>query len=173
MSYADAFIPCIKYCITYESTNSSRLVCSLGVKWLRSIMVKNMVNRAAVKGMTETITGLMPIVQSEVSKLQGGEGKEILVETSHSSQKEENGTPEHTKSMANESTNHSQKATPLSRMLSFVWILCILMTIYQIYNQYRYESLMNVGMKWKGVYLRDIEDQLLQKDIALGYVNQG
>ncbi|KAI8082930.1 uncharacterized protein BX664DRAFT_267811, partial [Halteromyces radiatus] len=71
LPYADAFIPMIKLCITFTSINSCRLVCSFGVKWLKSIMMKGMVNRAAVKGMSETITSLIPIVEQEASALQG------------------------------------------------------------------------------------------------------
>ncbi|ORX60370.1 hypothetical protein DM01DRAFT_1300121 [Hesseltinella vesiculosa] len=63
LPYADAFIPIIKLCITYISPTSCRLACYIGVKWLKSIMVKGMVNKAAMKGMAETINTLVPIVE--------------------------------------------------------------------------------------------------------------
>ncbi|KAG2216022.1 hypothetical protein INT46_007082 [Mucor plumbeus] len=65
LPYADAFIPTIKYCITYETASSCRLMCSVGVRWLRSIFVKSVVNRAATKGMQETIAGILPIIKQE------------------------------------------------------------------------------------------------------------
>ncbi|CAO3607983.1 unnamed protein product [Cunninghamella echinulata] len=63
LPYADAFIPTIKLCITYNTSSSCNLRCSTGVKWLKSIMVKGMVNRAAFKGMAETISVLLKIVE--------------------------------------------------------------------------------------------------------------
>ncbi|CAO3594773.1 unnamed protein product [Absidia cylindrospora] len=63
LPYADAFIPMIKLCITYTSPTTCRLVCNIGVKWLKSIMVKGMVNRAAFKGMSDTVSALTPIIE--------------------------------------------------------------------------------------------------------------
>ncbi|KAI8332136.1 hypothetical protein BC941DRAFT_474549 [Chlamydoabsidia padenii] len=63
LPYADAFIPTMKFCITYNSPNTCRLVCNIGVKWLKSVMVKGMINRAALKGMGETISALTLIVE--------------------------------------------------------------------------------------------------------------
>ncbi|KAI8069220.1 hypothetical protein BC940DRAFT_298190 [Gongronella butleri] len=65
LPYADAFIPMIKMCITQTSPTSCRFMCNTGVKWLKSIMVKGMVNKAAMRGMAETVTTLVPIVQQQ------------------------------------------------------------------------------------------------------------
>ncbi|ORZ22496.1 hypothetical protein BCR42DRAFT_345381 [Absidia repens] len=68
LPYADAFIPMIKLCITYTSPTTCRLICNIGVKWLKSIMVKGMVNRAAFKGMSDTISALIPIIEQAASQ---------------------------------------------------------------------------------------------------------
>ncbi|KAI9491484.1 hypothetical protein BDB00DRAFT_483753 [Zychaea mexicana] len=65
LPYADAFIPCIKYCITYVSEAECQLSCCMGVKWLKSIMVKTMVSRAATKGMSDTIKALVPLIEHD------------------------------------------------------------------------------------------------------------
>ncbi|ORZ16542.1 hypothetical protein BCR42DRAFT_37851 [Absidia repens] len=87
LPYADAFIPMIKLCITYNSPTTCRLVCSIGVKWLKSIMVKgklkSMVNRAAIKGMSETIAALTPIVeQTAAQEKRGGQEKQQMTAAS-------------------------------------------------------------------------------------------
>ncbi|KAI9322134.1 hypothetical protein BX666DRAFT_577133 [Dichotomocladium elegans] len=66
LPYADAFISCIKYCITHVSQNTCQLTCHIGVRWIKSIMAKGMVSRAAMKGMNDTIDALIPIIQHDL-----------------------------------------------------------------------------------------------------------
>ncbi|CEP12823.1 hypothetical protein [Parasitella parasitica] len=68
LPYADAFVPYVKYCITWVSPDRCKLSCYTGVKFLKNILVKGMVNKAAMKGMSENIAVFMPIVQQEASR---------------------------------------------------------------------------------------------------------
>lgn len=84
--YADAFLPLLKFCITSTPQEAGcTLTCSAGVKWYKSIMVKckfkkkkhtfilyfincistAIVSRAAMKGMSDTIQALIPLIQQE------------------------------------------------------------------------------------------------------------
>lgn len=69
LPYADAFVPYVKYCITWISKDRSKLSCFTGVKFLKNILVKGIVSKAAMKGMQENITIFMPIVKNEANKL--------------------------------------------------------------------------------------------------------
>ncbi|KAG1381717.1 hypothetical protein G6F61_002916 [Rhizopus arrhizus] len=69
LPYADAFVPYLKYCITWVSQDRCRLACHTGVKFLKNILVKGIVNKAAMKGMSENLEVFVPIIQNEVSKL--------------------------------------------------------------------------------------------------------
>jgi hypothetical protein len=75
LPYADAFVPNLKFCITWVSKGKCKLSCHIGVKWLKSIMVKSMVNKAALKGMSDTIAALLPIVKDDTAKLRYPSGK--------------------------------------------------------------------------------------------------
>ncbi|GAA5803830.1 hypothetical protein EDC94DRAFT_536683 [Helicostylum pulchrum] len=68
LPYADAFVPYVKYCITWVDKNRSKLSCYTGVKFLKNILVKGIVNKAAMKGMSENLAVFMPIVKREASK---------------------------------------------------------------------------------------------------------
>ncbi|KAG2205633.1 hypothetical protein INT46_003460 [Mucor plumbeus] len=68
LPYADAFVPSVKYCITWVTHDRCRLTCHTGVKFLKNILVKGMVSKAASKGMAENISIFMPIVKQEASK---------------------------------------------------------------------------------------------------------
>ena len=68
LPYADAFVPYVKYCITWVTHDRCRLTCHTGVKFLKNILVKGMVSKAASKGMAENISVFMPIVKQEASK---------------------------------------------------------------------------------------------------------
>ncbi|ORY94894.1 hypothetical protein BCR43DRAFT_526032 [Syncephalastrum racemosum] len=63
LAYADAFIPLVKYCITALSAEKCLVTCSIGIKWLRSIMVKSMVRSAAFKGMNDTVATVKLILE--------------------------------------------------------------------------------------------------------------
>lgn len=104
LPHADAFIPSIRYCITWVSKSECKLRCSLGVQFVKSILVKGMilglkqennftgsmnntfffagmVNKAAMKGMSESIASFIPILEKKVSK----EGGKSSTSTSSSS----------------------------------------------------------------------------------------
>ncbi|KAG2234954.1 hypothetical protein INT48_005108 [Thamnidium elegans] len=64
LPYADAFIPCVRYCITWVSKSECQLSVYLGVKWVKSVLVRAIVTRAALKGMTDSIGLFVPIIKS-------------------------------------------------------------------------------------------------------------
>ncbi|KAI8646412.1 hypothetical protein BD408DRAFT_380453 [Parasitella parasitica] len=68
LPYADAFVPYVKYCITWVAQDRCKLSCHTGVKFLKNILVKGMVSKAAMKGMSENIAVFMPIVKQEASR---------------------------------------------------------------------------------------------------------
>lgn len=68
LPYADAFVPYVKYCITWVTHDRCKLTCHTGVKFLKNILVKGMVSKAASKGMAENLSVFMPIVKQEASK---------------------------------------------------------------------------------------------------------
>lgn len=68
LPYADAFVPYVKYCITWVSKDRCKLSCYTGVKFLKNILVKGIVSKAAMKGMSENIAIFMPVVKNETIK---------------------------------------------------------------------------------------------------------
>ena len=176
LPYADAFIPTIKYCITYETASSCRLMCSVGVRWLRSIFVKSVVNRAATKGMQETIAGILPIIKQEFSK-----------ETIHNKEKLKSQpqlrplpslppSSNRLKPLASTSIHHQKRHALLINIVSFILAcVCIIFTIHQLWIQRRYQHLLDTSnhttIIWRGVYLKDIQ-KVTEKEIALGQVNE-
>jgi hypothetical protein len=74
LPYADAFVPYVKYCITWVSKDRCKLSCYTGVKFLKNILVKGIVSKAAMKGMSENIAVFMPIVKSETTKQTSKQG---------------------------------------------------------------------------------------------------
>ncbi|CAO3627035.1 unnamed protein product [Cunninghamella blakesleeana] len=64
LPYADAFIPSVKYCITYINDSRCKLTCHLGVRWVKYVMVKAIVTRAALKGMSDSIGVFIPILEN-------------------------------------------------------------------------------------------------------------
>lgn len=40
LPYADAFIPSVRYCITWINQSECQLTCYLGVKWVKSVLVR-------------------------------------------------------------------------------------------------------------------------------------
>ncbi|KAI8994847.1 hypothetical protein BDB01DRAFT_846847 [Pilobolus umbonatus] len=75
LPYADAFIPYLKYCITWINEDHCKLSCYIGVKFLKSLLVKGVVNKAAMKGMSESIATFLPVIKEEVAKLSHGDKK--------------------------------------------------------------------------------------------------
>ncbi|KAI9494450.1 hypothetical protein BDB00DRAFT_818072 [Zychaea mexicana] len=71
LPYADAFIPSVKYCISWVSKTQCKLTCSMGVKFVKSVLVKGMISKAALKGMGESIVSFVPILEEKVAELNG------------------------------------------------------------------------------------------------------
>lgn len=69
LPYADAFVPYVKYCITWVSKDRCKLTCYAGVKFLKNILVKGIVSKAAMKGISDNMTIFMPIVKNEANKV--------------------------------------------------------------------------------------------------------
>ncbi|KAL9552880.1 hypothetical protein MBANPS3_003554 [Mucor bainieri] len=177
LPYADAFVPTIRYCITYDTPSTCRLVCSLGVQWLRSIFVKSMVNRAATKGMQETIAGVVPLVQQAFSQQQ---------------QQQQHHHHHHTRTASDAPLANRLKSLPpatddahrrmTSKRVPFVSIasfvlacICVLFTAYQLVIHRRYRHLLDADsqttMTWRGVYLKDMQHAVDQQAV-LEQVNQ-
>ncbi|KAG1312791.1 hypothetical protein G6F64_002745 [Rhizopus arrhizus] len=75
LPYADAFVPYLKYCITWISPDRCKLACHTGVKFIKNILVKGIVSKAAMSGMSENLKVFVPIIQNEVNKQSGSKVK--------------------------------------------------------------------------------------------------
>ncbi|CAO0795768.1 unnamed protein product [Mucor circinelloides] len=176
LPYADAFVPTIKYCITFETASTCRLVCSLGVQWLRSIFVKSMVNRAATKGMQETITGVLPIVQQEF--ISHKQHHKRTVQQPPLAPPLPPAAANRLKMLpSTEDKDYGQKwPAPFVSIVSFVLAcVCILFTVYQLAIQRRYQQFIDnsnqMMITWRGVYLKDMQN-VVEKEVVLGRVNE-
>ncbi|SAL98337.1 hypothetical protein [Absidia glauca] len=79
LPYADAFVPSIRYCISWGSPTHARLSICMGVKFVKNILVKGMVTKAALKGMGESITQFTPMIMDACNKDNGGSRKTVGV----------------------------------------------------------------------------------------------
>ncbi|KAL9545535.1 hypothetical protein MBANPS3_007111 [Mucor bainieri] len=69
LPYADAFIPSVRYCITWISKSECQLTCYLGVRWVKSVLVRAIVTRAALKGMADSVGVFIPILQAAADNI--------------------------------------------------------------------------------------------------------
>ncbi|CDH50646.1 transcription factor [Lichtheimia corymbifera JMRC:FSU:9682] len=69
LPYADAFIPSVRYCITWIDKSRCKLTCSLGVAWVKSVFVRGIVTRAAMKAMGENMHVFLPVIQEAADKV--------------------------------------------------------------------------------------------------------
>ncbi|KAI8643269.1 hypothetical protein BD408DRAFT_431652 [Parasitella parasitica] len=178
LPYADAFVPTIKYCITFETPTSCRLVCSLGVQWLKSIFVKTMVNRAATKGMQETVSGIIPILKHEFdSSKRPSQQPPLPPSSSLPATAMPPPLPANRLKPPPSIGAHDQKdRVHFISMTSFVLaIVCILFTSYQFWIQRRYQHLLDnsnqMKVVWRGVYLKDMQKEA-EKQVILSQVNE-
>ncbi|KAJ3154840.1 SNF1-interacting protein [Geranomyces michiganensis] len=74
LPYADAFNPQTRYCITWVSKSSCRLVMTCGILWHKSPMVKAMIRKAAMAGMAESSVDTVNLLIKELSESAGGPG---------------------------------------------------------------------------------------------------
>ncbi|ORX42363.1 hypothetical protein DM01DRAFT_1341076 [Hesseltinella vesiculosa] len=69
LPYADAFVPSVRYCITYIDKSRCKLACYLGVRWLKFVMTKMIVTKAALKGMSDSVGVFIPILKDVTDKI--------------------------------------------------------------------------------------------------------
>ncbi|KAI8075098.1 hypothetical protein BC940DRAFT_287440 [Gongronella butleri] len=69
LPYADAFIPSVRYCITYIDKSRCKLACYLGVRWTKFVMTKMIVTKAALKGMSDSVGVFVPILQASTDEI--------------------------------------------------------------------------------------------------------
>ncbi|KAI9027345.1 hypothetical protein CLU79DRAFT_833263 [Phycomyces nitens] len=69
LPYADVFVPSMRYCITWVSPTESKLVFHIGVKFVKSSMMKSIISKAALKGMAESVAMFAPILEDEAEKI--------------------------------------------------------------------------------------------------------
>jgi hypothetical protein len=58
----------IKFCITYTSKTSCKLTCYIGIKWLKSTMVKSIIRKATMSGLSETVADIMNLVNADIAQ---------------------------------------------------------------------------------------------------------
>lgn len=175
LPYADAFLPCIKYCITFVTPKSCRLVCSMGVTWLKSIFVKGMVNRAATKGMQETIQELVPLLKQELPK------EAVSSTTKQRPEKRDSALPEIPQEKESKDTTAVEKKSTSSiphNLLIFVFgLFALVYMVRQLYLSGQFMRVLqihqhpNTTIIWRGVYLRDIQNEVTEKEAELAQVN--
>lgn len=66
ITYGDAFACQTKYCITWVTKDSCRLVISTGVKFFKSPMVKSIIKSQSMKSLSDGAMDLMAIIRTEV-----------------------------------------------------------------------------------------------------------
>ena len=172
LPYADAFIPQIKYCITYVSPTSCRLVCSMGVKWLKSIFVKSMVNKAATKGMQETVQALIPVIKEELPQPSKNATRKKSVKKQDSKASLPPTLPKELPPLTKQQVDHAgsfsfNMLTRVFVLVSFVFILYFGHTCKKYYQATNH----GVSIIWRGVYLRDMQHEITEKQAELTQVN--
>ncbi|KAL0086490.1 hypothetical protein J3Q64DRAFT_1639096 [Phycomyces blakesleeanus] len=68
LPYADAFIPSVRYCITWVGPSKCKLACYMGVAWVKSVMLRSVITRAALKAMGESVCLFVDILREEADK---------------------------------------------------------------------------------------------------------
>ncbi|KNC99013.1 uncharacterized protein SPPG_05963 [Spizellomyces punctatus DAOM BR117] len=68
LPYADAFAPVTRYCITWVTKHSCRLVMTCGVKFFKSPMVKGMIRSAGMKGLAEGAADTVALLKQEIDE---------------------------------------------------------------------------------------------------------
>ncbi|KAG0174817.1 SNF1-interacting protein [Apophysomyces sp. BC1021] len=76
LPYADAFIPSVRYCITRVSRSRCKLAVYLGVGWVKSVMVRSIITKAALRGMADSVNVFIPILEESAKKIAADVEKE-------------------------------------------------------------------------------------------------
>ncbi|KAI9321203.1 hypothetical protein BX666DRAFT_2023358 [Dichotomocladium elegans] len=69
LPFADAFIPSVRYCITWLDKSRCKLTCCMGVKWVKTVIARAIVTRAALKGMGDSIQVFAPVLEEAATKI--------------------------------------------------------------------------------------------------------
>ncbi|KAI8139083.1 hypothetical protein BJV82DRAFT_628160 [Fennellomyces sp. T-0311] len=88
LPYADAFIPSVRYCITWIDQSKCKLAIHLGVAWVQRVLVRAIVTRAAMKGMGDSIAVFIPVLEDAVN----AEAERVEAER-NAQQQQRNNTP--------------------------------------------------------------------------------
>ncbi|RCH98955.1 SNF1-interacting protein [Rhizopus stolonifer] len=178
LPYADAFVPHLKYCITWVSQNQCKLACYTGVKFLKSILVKGIVNKAAMRGMSENLEIFIPIIQNEVAQKTGI--KETKQEVPKVSLKREK-TVKRPFPVVSQESWYTQYIKPmietaqdLTHGLSFTLkvslsVLVLLLLYCSSSSQSTKEVDVHDQVTYRAVYIKDIDEGILRRNITSAF----
>ncbi|KAJ3410855.1 SNF1-interacting protein [Chytridiales sp. JEL 0842] len=92
LPYGDTFSPQTRYCITWNSKTSCKLVISTGIRWFKSPLIKSIIKAEAAKGLAKGALDILEAIKAEVEIYQsqnpasgGGVGIPSVVATVSSS----------------------------------------------------------------------------------------
>ncbi|KAJ3274549.1 SNF1-interacting protein, partial [Borealophlyctis nickersoniae] len=72
LPYGDAFSPITRYCISWVSKDSCRLVIHCGIKWFKSPMVKGIIKSTAMKALSDGGADMVATLKSEIDEWRNG-----------------------------------------------------------------------------------------------------
>ncbi|KAI8143142.1 hypothetical protein BJV82DRAFT_611536 [Fennellomyces sp. T-0311] len=192
LPYADAFIPSVKYCISWISKTQCKLTCSMGVKFIKSVMVKGIISKAALKGMSESIVSFVPILEEKAAELNGSKKSmdEPLVRTATLSRKSHVAAKE---SPRKSTTTESEKSSSSFDVMGWLTTAYDTVSSLPLSIHAGLLSLVILWMMWswlfrastpaeeplpvipqavgRAVYLRDLEDGLLKTELQPAYID--
>ncbi|KAI9253585.1 hypothetical protein BY458DRAFT_462474 [Sporodiniella umbellata] len=150
LPYSDSFLPAIKYCITGISSRKSKLLCSVGVQWLKSVNMfsKKIIKNESLKGMSETINTLISTIKKRSTQKISSD----IDKTSESL----------TKTLTLNNVPKSALKAKSWKWLIFsnlgLIVLFFLLTIYQFRIQKKCFSFLQNPISWKGIYLEEMNN---------------
>ncbi|CAO3599851.1 unnamed protein product [Absidia cylindrospora] len=199
LPYADAFIPSIRYCISWLAPSRSHISICIGVKFVKNILVKSMVMKAALKGMSESITQFTPMIIEHCNKINGGSkkigtaGNELAGELENTLTANANTAMPSNSGANKHSELNKQKANGWYDQIVDIWetiqdllpipigiILTGLLTLYMLWawirttpNQYDglYQPSAQHQIISRAIYLRDVEEGLLNTTQQVAYMD--
>ncbi|KAJ3028812.1 hypothetical protein HK097_005890, partial [Rhizophlyctis rosea] len=68
LPYGDAFSPMSRYCITWVSKTTCRVVVHTGIKWFKNPMVKGIIKNTAMKELAAGAADMVALIQQEVNE---------------------------------------------------------------------------------------------------------
>ncbi|KAF1803955.1 hypothetical protein FB192DRAFT_1277897 [Mucor lusitanicus] len=164
LPYADAFIPSVRYCITWISKSECQLTCYLGVRWVKSVLVRAIVTRAALKGMADSVGVFIPILQAAAENIKESvdEARKQVME--HNKNLLQNDAASQVATSGMESVSEEDQSPPDSteHMLESTSAADKGNTQQQIESSYSTS---------RSVYLRDLDEGFLKNTIQPPYAN--